>query len=269
MVVSSVTPRMDLALAPYQPGFVLQALLDGGEQHLLLLVAGAVEEPGVAALRARAEVDQQGGIAAVVEDHVGHAAVAPLEDAVGIVPVLLQRLALDGEHRRAAGGDGGGSVVLGRVDVAGGPAHVGAERPQRLDQHGGLDRHVQGAGHAGALQWLRGGVFLAGRHQPRHLGLGDGELLAAPIGEPDVLDHVVVATCHAVSPRGLSPAADGVRARGGALAVRDGGTRPAGLRGAKHGQASAPSIAAMRRTGNKDIKKSLCEARPSWDGAHR
>ena len=88
-------------------------------------------------------------------------AVAELEDPVGVVPVLLERLALVGEHRRAAGGDGGGGVVLGREDVAGRPAHLGAERLQRLDQHRGLDGHVQRAGDARALERL------AARRTPR------------------------------------------------------------------------------------------------------
>ena len=39
--------------------------------------------------------------AAVVEDHVGIAAVAPLEDLVDVVPVLVERLALHCEHRDA------------------------------------------------------------------------------------------------------------------------------------------------------------------------
>jgi hypothetical protein len=43
-------------------------------------------------------------------------------------------------------------VVLGGEDVARGPAHFGAERLQRLDQHRGLDRHVQRAGDARALE---------------------------------------------------------------------------------------------------------------------
>jgi hypothetical protein len=41
-------------------------------------------------------------------------------------------------------------VVLGREDVATGPANLGAEVAQRFDQYGGLDRHVQGAAYAGA-----------------------------------------------------------------------------------------------------------------------
>ncbi len=91
----------------------------------------------------------------------------------------------------AGGGDGGGGVVLRRVDVAGGPAHIGAERLQRLDQHRRLDGHVQRAGDARALERLRGAVFGAGRHQAGHLGLGDVDLLAAPGGEAHVLDDEI------------------------------------------------------------------------------
>ena len=49
-----------------------------------------------------------------------------------------------------------------REDVARAPADLGAERDQRLDQHGGLDRHVQRAGDARALERLRVGVLARG-----------------------------------------------------------------------------------------------------------
>ena len=103
-------------------------------------------------LGALAEMDEQRGVAAIVEDHVRRAAVGPFENAVGVVPIIFEALAFDGEDRRAGGGDRGRRMVLRRVDVAGGPAHVGAERLQGLDQHSGLDRHVQRAGDARALQ---------------------------------------------------------------------------------------------------------------------
>ncbi len=47
------------------------------------------------------------------------------------------------EHPNMILDDGGGRVVLGGEDVARRPAHLGAERDQRLDQHSGLDGHVQ------------------------------------------------------------------------------------------------------------------------------
>ena len=65
---------------------------------------------------------------------------------------------------------------------------------QRLDQHRGLDRHVQRAGDPRALQRLRRAELLAQRHQARHLGLGDLDFLAAEIGEADVLHDIVVET---------------------------------------------------------------------------
>ena len=70
-------------------------------------------------------------------------------------------------------------VILGREDVARDPAHVGAELGQRLDQDGGLDRHVQAAHDPRARQRLLGAVLLPQRHQPGHLLLGEADLLAA------------------------------------------------------------------------------------------
>ena len=177
-------------------GLGREPLLDRGEQHLFLFVARLVEERLVALLGAQAEVDEQRRVAAVVEDHVGRAAVGPFEDAVGVVPIVGQALALDREHRRAGRRDRRGGVVLGRIDVARGPAHVGAERLQRLDQHRGLDRHVQRAGDARALERLGGGIFRPRRHQARHFGLGDGDLLAPERGEAEVGDGGIGGFAH-------------------------------------------------------------------------
>ena len=188
VVVSSVTPRTWPMRVEYQLRIRLEPWR--GWRRTAPSpprCAGLAITPGIA-LGPHAQMQQQRGIAAVVEDHVGVAAVGPFEDAVRVVPVLAQRLALAGEHRRAARGDGRGGMVLGREDIAGGPAHLGAERLQRLDQHRGLDGHVQRAGDARALQRLGAGVLLADRHQAGHLGLGDGDLLAAPVGERQIGD---------------------------------------------------------------------------------
>ena len=143
-------------------------------------------------LRLRAEDAQSNGrVATVVEDHVGVLAVRPLEDAVGVVPIFREALAFHSEHRRAFGGDRGGGVVLGGEDVARGPTHFGAERLQRLDQHRGLDGHVQRAGNAGALQRLLRAVLLAHGHQARHFGFGNFDFLAAPSGQGNIFYDVI------------------------------------------------------------------------------
>ncbi len=171
-------------------GLFLQPLRDRGEQHLFLFVVRVMQHLR-SLFRLDAEMQEQRGVAAVIEDHVRRAAVGPFEDAVGVFPVFRERFALDREHRGAGRGDGGGGVVLRRIDVARGPADVGAERRERLDQDAGLNGHVQRAGDARAAQRLLGPVFFARRHQTGHFGLGDGKFLAAPFGEAEILDDVV------------------------------------------------------------------------------
>ena len=50
---------------------------------------------------------------------------------------------------------------------------------------------MQGARDAGALERLARGVFGPRRHQARHLGLGDRDLLAAIVRKLDVGDGVI------------------------------------------------------------------------------
>ena len=100
-----------------ETGLLLQILADGVVQRLFFLVGMVGDEIGIV-FRLRPKHAQQGRVATVVEDHVGVLAVGPSEDAVGVVPVFFQRLALGGEHRRAGGGDRRGGVILRREDVA-------------------------------------------------------------------------------------------------------------------------------------------------------
>ena len=145
-------------------------------------------------------VDEHRGVATVVEDHVGALATGPGEDLLGALPVLGEGLALPGEDGhtlqvlgRALGADddGGGGLVLGGVDVAGGPADLGTERGERLDEHGGLHGHVQRAGDAGALERLGRPELLAQAHQAGHLVLGKADLVTAGLGEAQVGNLVV------------------------------------------------------------------------------
>ena len=72
------------------------------------------------------------------------------------------------------------------------PAHLGAERGEGLDEHGGLDGHVQRAGDAGPGQRLGVGVLGAQGHEAGHLVLGELDLLAAEVGQGEVGDLEVV-----------------------------------------------------------------------------
>jgi hypothetical protein len=192
VVVSSVTPMILAALRVYQVGSSASlALIEAYRQRSSSLFGSLISEASFSALW----LHQQRRVAAVVQDHVRAFAFAALgpefEDAVGVVPVVGEGLALDREDRRAGFGDGRGGVVLGREDVARGPAHLRAQRFQRLDQHGGLDGHVQRAGDARTFQRLRLRELVADGHQAGHLGLGDPDFLAAPGGKRQVGDDVV------------------------------------------------------------------------------
>jgi len=140
-------------------------------------------------------VDEEGGVTAVVDDEVRTAAGAPVKGALGAPPVLLEGLALPGEDSSAVAGDGGGGVVLGGEDVAGAPADLSAEGGEGLNEHGGLDGHVEGAGDAGPLEGLRWAELSPAGHEARHLDLREIELEAPEVGLRKVLDLVLAAAC--------------------------------------------------------------------------
>ena len=174
-----------------EAGAALEAFADDVAQNAFLFTAGGAVEDGGIVLGLEAEVDEQRRVAAVVDDQVGAVRVGPGERLHRAVPVLAQRLALPGEDGGAGGGDAGGGVVLRREDVAGGPAHPGAQRLERLNEHGRLDGHVEAAGDAGAGERLVGAVLGARGHEAGHFVLRDFDFLAAPVGQRDVLDLAV------------------------------------------------------------------------------
>jgi hypothetical protein len=140
-------------------------------------------------------VDEERGVATVVEQHVRARAVGPHQRLLGAPPVLLERLPLPGEHRHAlrvvhrplrADDGGGGGVVLRGEDVARHPPDVGAEIDERLDEHGRLHGHVQRAHDLRAGERLLPLVLGAQGHQPGHLVLGEADLVAPPLGEAEV-----------------------------------------------------------------------------------
>ena len=124
----------------------------------------------------------------------------PGEHLLGGPPVLLEGLALPREHRHALGlfdgavradNDRGRGVVLGGEDVARRPPDLGTELDEGLDQHRGLNGHVQRTGDPGTLKRPHLGVLTAQRHQAGHLVLGQADLLAAELGQGQI-GHLVV-----------------------------------------------------------------------------
>ena len=198
MVVSSVTPLTSAAMVVQRFGSVSYGATQDAQDFLVLVVVrGVGRRHRAGLLELDALVQQEGGVAAVVEDHVRGLAVGPDEDLLGEVPVLRQRLALPGEDGDAlrvvdgavpAHDDRGGRVVLGGEDVAAGPAHVGAQVDQGLDEDRRLDGHVQRAGDAGTREGLVGAVALAHGHESRHLVLGERDLGSAVLGQGQVSD---------------------------------------------------------------------------------
>ena len=146
---------------------------------------------------------QESRVASVVQDHVGASPVrsgclcfcAPVEDALGAPPVLLEALPLPGEDGHAgrlldaAGwpdGDSRGRFILRRKNVATRPAHLCAKGDESFDQHSGLHRHVQRACDASSGQRLGLAELCAQSHQPRHLMLGKPDLVTPGFGERKV-----------------------------------------------------------------------------------
>ena len=177
---------------------LLEALGGELEDFLEFFVVGGVRGGDFAVLfELDALVNQQGGVAAVVDDLIGAFAVAEIEGALGAPPVFFQVLALPGEDGNAlriggraffADGHRRGGVVLRAEDIAGAPANFGAQGGESFDEHGGLDRHVQRSHDPQTFERLGGRVFLADCHQSGHLLLGEHNFLAAPVGEREVFD---------------------------------------------------------------------------------
>ena len=138
-------------------------------------------------------VDVAGQVATIIQDHVGFPqfAVTVATSLLDTPHVLFFGFTFPRKDRRAGSSDGGSGVILGGEDVAGGPAHFRAQCLQSLDQHGGLDGHVDTTDDLGAFQRLLGTVLFADGDQGRHFGFGDIDFGAAIGGQGNVSDFIV------------------------------------------------------------------------------
>ena len=104
MVVSSVTPRMPLAMEVQRCGSSARLRPRRARTNCELLgLGGRRIGNGSRLLELDALVDEQGGVPTVVEDQVRPALARPQQCLLGAPPVLLERLTLPGEHGNALG----------------------------------------------------------------------------------------------------------------------------------------------------------------------
>ena len=109
-------------------------------------------------------MQQQRGVATIIQNHVGLLVAWPFKNLVGVFPILNQALAFFSENRCPRCSDRRSSMVLGREDVARSPTHFSAKHLQRFDQHSRLDGHVQAACDTGAFERLGLGELFACGH---------------------------------------------------------------------------------------------------------
>ena len=150
-------------------------------------------------------VHEEGGITTVIDEDIGTVMAGPCEHLKSALPVFLESLTLPGEDVGSLGlNDSGGSVVLGGVDVAGGPSDLGTESVEGLNENTSLDGHVEGARDAGSFENMVVLVFFTEAHESGHLDLGEVVLTATEVSLGHVPDfrlepfgvHTVVSVDH-------------------------------------------------------------------------
>ncbi|XXG76612.1 hypothetical protein AAC387_Pa08g0922 [Persea americana] len=107
-------------------------------------------------LRLHTLLDEQRGIATIINDEIGAAVDSSVEAPISAPLVLLEGVSLPGEDNGRVTGDGGGGMELGGKDVAGAPADLDSEGGEGFDEDDGLDGHVEGAEDSRAPKGLNG-----------------------------------------------------------------------------------------------------------------
>ncbi len=167
-----------------------QFLPNAGKQPFLFFATRVVEN-GLILFRFASKNDQKRGVAAVIENHVRCSAIVPIEYLVRVVPIFFERFALLREDGDARFRDCCRRVVLCGEDIAACPPDVRSEVTERLDEHGGLDSHVEGSCYPCAFKWLGVAVLFPQCHKSGHFGLCYLYFLAPEFGKFDIGNFVV------------------------------------------------------------------------------
>ncbi len=131
-------------------------------------------------------------VTTIIENHVGVPRLSVGQNGLLDAPfIFFLGLPFPGEDRYSRGGNRGCGMILCREDIAGRPAYFSTQRYQCLDQHAGLNRHVNTAKNFGPCQRLRFAVLLSQRHERRHFAFCDFQFASAPVGEVNIRDLVI------------------------------------------------------------------------------
>jgi len=133
VVVSSDTPLMLASTFAYQPGCALFALGDRGEQDGFLFVGGLCTSAGF--FSASVPARSKGWRRRRRPESCSARRHRPIRKSCGCNPNTLRGSHPHGEYRRATAAIAAGRLILGREDIAGGPADIRAQMLQGFDQH--------------------------------------------------------------------------------------------------------------------------------------
>ena len=156
-----------------------QQILD----DLLFLVCRFCFRPIAAFFQFVAFMNEQCCVATIIDYELRAFAFGVRDRAIRAPPVVLKRFAFPREHSDAAFGNGRGSMVLRGKNIAASPAHARSKIGKCLDQHRGLNRHVQRSSDAHVCQRFLRHIFLADRHQPGHFLFRDRNFFATKVGQ--------------------------------------------------------------------------------------
>ena len=128
-------------------------------------------------------MNEQCCVAAIIDDELRAFAFGVRDRAIRAPPVILERFAFPREDGNASLCHRRGSMVLRGKNVATCPADARAKIGKGLDQHRGLNRHVQRSSDADICQRFLRRIFLADRHQPGHFLFRDRNFFATKVGQ--------------------------------------------------------------------------------------
>ena len=137
-----------------------------------------------------AHVYHHGSVATIVYNHCRTFTAGEVQCLECTPPVVGQCFTFPGKYRHAGCGNSGCGMVLGRVYIAGAPAHFGTQCYEGFNQYRCLDGHVQGTHDTSTFQRFCFSILFAKSHEAGHFLFCQIDFLATEVGKRNVC-HLV------------------------------------------------------------------------------